>query len=288
MFRFLALFFVVFLWETWGAETTRILFTGNLEGQVSGCFCSKTPKSGLLKLRSFLEDYRKKYPDTLLVETGSFVSEKDDATKSKFLIEQLIQMKYDAMIFGPNEEEVDDKVSIPWKKLPIVSNSKKIPGNTEVIKTTNSVKMGFLGIVSRAPYKYTIEGYNSDHFYPEEEYLKKGLESLKSENTSLNVLLVHGKTGECKAKTNTPNIGLILCGHDGIVPTSKKEKWDNKIYYLQSGSLGNHVGEVIITFQKGKLVKLEEKVYDLLSMEIPDHPEIEDWLKKNPKYDERH
>jgi 2',3'-cyclic-nucleotide 2'-phosphodiesterase (5'-nucleotidase family) len=288
MFRFIFILFSLIAWSSVQSQTVRILFTGNLEGQLSGCYCSKTPKAGLLKLRSFVEDYRIQYPGTILVETGSFVKEKDDPIKSKVIVEQIIKMNYDAMIFGPNEEETDEKISIPWKKLPIVSNSKKIPSSSYIIKEFSGIKIGFLGVVEKSPYKYTVEGYNSDNFTPEEEYIQKGLLALQSAKTNFNVLLVHGRTNECRAKTSTKGIQLILCGHDGIIPTDKKEKIENKIFYLQAGSLGNYVGEVVINFKQGKVAKITEKAIDILSLDPPGHPEIEEWLKKNPNFDERH
>lgn len=280
IFPFISLFSVE-------SKELRILFTSGLESNISGCYCSTSPKIGLIKLATYLEAYRSKYPDSLLVDTGNFLSDKDKPAKNLFVIEMFQKLRYNAQILGDKEWVLSKRMDSWPNDLPFLSNSTSGLYPSSRFVQWNNKTIAIVGITSEYAFRYSQFG-PKDFFLPEDiPYLTNALAAKKSEDADFHIVLAHATSSQCQEYAKLDKVDLVLCGSNNSIPHKNSAKIPKSKISVQTGSYGNFVGEIVLHEQGKKLLIKSFTSKNLITEPLTDHPEIQTWLQNHKEFDER-
>ena len=282
---FFLLFF--FLSQILGATEVRILFSSSLNGNLDGCNCKARPISGMVKRGSWIEEYRKKYPDVILVDTGDSLIDKNDLKKAKAIYESFSLLKYDAYLVGETDLAIGISNFFEYtKNLKLVGTNfmynpgflkrNQSFGSTEIILNKNQLNIRILGYLNEDVLLYTSENIKSKI-----KYLKEG--RLPRSNSNLNLTLALSHAGYDKDMKWVSDIDfplIVIGGHDQYQP---KEGAGFEVYggiwYFQSGADGNQIGEIVLDVkQNGSFKVISHKLHTIDTITTPDHRQIRDLI----------
>ncbi|MDH5179982.1 MAG: multiheme c-type cytochrome [Gammaproteobacteria bacterium] len=98
-----------------------IVYTGNLDGELEPCGCSKEGDLGGIRRRAtILTRLRETYPHLLLVSTGGLLAAdySTDTIKNKYILQGIAQMHYDAIAVQPQDLSFGSQLladtPLPW------------------------------------------------------------------------------------------------------------------------------------------------------------------------------
>ncbi len=242
-----------------------ILFTGSANGTIENCLCPDLPLGGLEKRAQFVETYRKKHPDVLLLDTGdNFIDylpqEVSDIVTTAFVLTDfdLISLgdqdiaygtedylKLDALISELAEPVLINKGGINFSILPILHK-----------KTTRFHREG------------TFDNYDLDDLDGKiSAWLKKDAPA-----NTLHILLSHsGYDSDRQLAEKFPQIDLIIGGHSQTV-IDKISKSDS-VPIVHAGANAGYIGELRYRLRRGKFSILEYTLHPM-TLALPDHPDI--------------
>ena len=95
------------------AKEITILYTGTTHAMLYPCSCPVEPDGGIARRAALIKELRRKYPNSLLLDPGSFfagglldeytLNTQLDTQRTKINLKALELMKYDALGIGPDE-----------------------------------------------------------------------------------------------------------------------------------------------------------------------------------------
>jgi len=281
--QFIFAIFIFPLLPSLHAAEIRILFSSSLNGNLDRCTCSIVPVPGLAGRGNFIENYRKKYPDVVLVDTGDLVTDTKDIKKADAIYRSLELLKYDAVL--PGDQDIDLAVNnlylFSGKELFLASNilfykpvfnTYYFPFSKEKVLNKNGKRITVLGVVHKSAFQFVSSS------------LKKFLKILPISKTvveaaesDLLVVLSHGGFESDKEFAKSINRPLIMIGgHDQTkIQNGPGIKINKNVWYFQSGKDGSYLGEIILeTLGKGKYDIKSQRLILMSSDNNDDHEKI--------------
>lgn len=244
------------------AEELRLLVDGSMNGNLVGCHCTSSPKSGLVKRAAFIKEYRAKYPGTLVVGTGDLLEFGTDEKFASLVLDCVASVGYDALALGDQEFLAGtDFTAKMMKRLPLLSANLKVEGwltdtafPPTVIKSAGKLKVAFVA----------VNGSNIFRYFPDKRLKEKlkiepipptlsGLLPNLLKQADLVVLLTHQGLDQDLALAKTlanSGVGLILGGHSQDL--TRKPTGAGGIPIIHSGASGNWEVELILKVDKQK------------------------------------
>lgn len=254
-----------------GNKDTRIfiLFTGEENGYIEPCGCTKGQLGGMKRRYAFVETLKKRGHIILPVSLGDIPSgvNRQDEVKMQVMLHAFDIMGYVAHNLGEKD------IAIGYEALnyltqiyniPFISSNVRFidlagikiePYLIKKIKTKGlNIKVGFLGILS--PELVEDIPYNIQITDPVES-IRPLVKRLRG-NTHLLVLLSHSGADEAlKIAANFPEINLVITGH-GIDDPNTFVKMVGQTLVVSPGRFGKHIGVVQYLFdKKGRIRPLE-------------------------------
>lgn len=255
------------------------LYTNSLNGIMDACQCAADPKGGLVKRGYAITQLRKKYTNTVLLESGDFCSYYPDTLLTKYIIKGYKHIGYNAVGIGDQEFAAGvDTLYQYHNELPFVcANLQYFAGGkwqqpkSLLTVTIGNTTIGITAVIDNDAFKY----------YPNEITSKIKIgnpnEALEKVITNLNnnfiVVLSHlGFEKDKEIALKFPQIGLIVGGHSQTL-VKKPVKVGNTLI-VQAGPNGSRIG-VLRAIVTGKYISSYEHSFVLPKWEDPDDPAIE-------------
>ncbi|MFH1354595.1 MAG: hypothetical protein ABIH19_00390 [Candidatus Omnitrophota bacterium] len=281
LFAISILFFVL---TSAHAEKITVFYTGETHGMIYPCSCPVEPDGGVARRASLIKGLKKKYPDSLIFDSGNFFAGGtfDDYTQNSELDEKrsLINLRameligYDAVgvsaaEFNFTEELFEENISKTNIKF-LSCNLKSAKILPYIIKEISGIKFGTIGVtpnsLQRKLKKIAIVEPVAAVLQAEADLREKGIDFiivLSTLNSSQNLDLIKSAKG----------IDILIAGNEGGHPGEKPyEKIENTLV-LYPNWQGRRLGKAELTIKNGDLTDYE--IEELrLSDKIQDDPDI--------------
>lgn len=262
-----------------GNREIVVLYTNSLNGIIDACQCAADPKGGLVKRGYAITQLRKKYANTVLLESGDFCSYYPDTLLTKYIIKGYKHIGYTAVGMGDQEFAAGvDTLYSYHNELPFVcanlqyfAGGKWIKPKSFLTVTIGDTIIGITAVIDTDAFKY----------YPQEIVSKIKIvnpnEALQKEikNLGKNFIVVLSHLGFEKDKEiaqKFPQIGLIVGGHSQTL-VKKPVKVGNTLI-VQAGPNGSRIG-VLRAIVTDKFISSYQHSFVLPKWEDPDDPIIE-------------
>ena len=245
--------------------TLHILYTQNNNGEIDNCHCPSNPLGGFEKRSTFFHDWVKKYPNTLIFDTGDFLSFEGEPEADLDVIELMTHMNYSAVNLG--DQELSNGVSfmesylIPSNLLLVSSNMKidcaeATAVNRYLTFTTEGLNVVVTGLAGSVAVNYFTESDINDrvwcidplksltHLFQEEPGVK---------DADLHILLSNlGLDQDLELAGELLFLDVILGGHSQHLLGEALQKGGALI--VQSGKDGHYVGHLELNISGGKII----------------------------------
>lgn len=270
----------------------QIVASGSLNGHLDGCYCTSSPKAGLVKLSAFLKKYKESQKNVLLLDSGDNLSayvmkgaNPRALLSSKYIFEGLKGIDFDAMVMGDQElskgadfflEYADDLPYLSANlKVGELGEKKEDFGDESTLKTVNGVKVGIIGVTGKSAFS----SYMLDKTKHVKEYLEFSdvynaiedeSESLRRRGADVVILLSHSGYNfdeELAGKLKRGSIDIIIGGHDNLLPLKMDDNYNyvrpfeliekryksGGVYIFQPGKYGTYIPILTFDYSGGKL-----------------------------------
>ncbi len=256
---------VSFLQTGLHGQEFSILFTGSANGTIENCLCPDLPLGGLEKRAQFVETYRNKHPDVLLLDTGdNFIDylpqEIGAIVTTAFRLAEfdLISLGDQDIAYGPEDYfELDAIISELAEPVVIMKGDMRFSILPILHKKT-----------TRFHHEGTFDGYDLDSL---DGKISAWLDQDAPDNT-FHILLSHsGYDTDKQLAEKFPRIDLIVGGHSQTV--IEKISKSGKVPIVHAGSNAGYIGELRYRLRRGKFKLLEYNLHPM-TLALPDHPAI--------------
>ena len=259
-----------------------LIYTGETHGALYPCSCPVEPDGGVSRRAALINQLRKKYPDSLVLDSGNFFSgglldqniqnTQLDMQRAKVVLAAMELMKYDAMAVSDDEFNFGKDFlseNIGKVKLNFVSSNLKLENVAPyVIKETGGLKIGIIGLTNPGVKQKAGEVA----FIEPKTAVETAARELKSKGITLDILLSNfGEAEDLKIIENIPEIRVIIDGH-----TRK----DNGLFARTAGAVilrpswqGRRLGKAVLSVKGDKIDNVS--VEDIrVSDKVSDDPDI--------------
>lgn len=258
-----------------------ILHTNNTNGALENCYCPDHPLGALEKRSVFVEQFRKKHPNTLLVDAGDFWNVTSRLPlKDKLVSKAYSFMNYDAILLGDQELVRQDDI-FPRELLNmnadlVISNvqNPRLPGS-QLYKVVpfGDISVGIIGVVGPSAFKYYPEEIrdNIDLKSPE-LCLGELIPDLRKTCDIILVLSHQGYDNDIILAKKGLDIDIIIGAHSQTVLDSSAHIGSTII--SQAGKEGYYVGVIkLIVEESGRVLKSRAWL-EAMTLEMPDDPRV--------------
>jgi hypothetical protein len=271
------------------AELT-ILYTGETHAMLYPCNCPLEPDGGVARRATMIKQLRKDNPGLLLLDSGGFfagglmdeytLNTELDMRRTQVNLGSLSLMKYDALAVGDEEfdfgaeflEENMNKSGLVFLSCNIVVSAASVFKSERlkpyIIKEVNGIKVGIIGLTPMAA-RQKAQGAE---FIEPRLAVKKAVEALKKQGTSIIVLLSHqGESDDLKLIKEVGGIDVVIIGQNRIKEESYTKAGNTLI--IKPFWQGRRMGKLNLTIKDNKIA--DYKIEELrLSDKVSDDPEI--------------
>lgn len=268
-------------------KNITILYTHSLNGNLDGCSCPSQPKGGAVKRSFYLQEFRKKNNDILLIDGGDFSKPIKDDLVTGYILKAYEKMAYD--VVGIGDQELTNGIEhfnqfIDQYPFFLSSNLIIDGKRTEeyVVKKVKNVKVGIFSLVDKGVFKF-LKNDIKQKLIVEDPYEKAGVivEKLKAEKVDLIILLSHlGEKKDKELAEKVEGIDLLLNGHDELYFDKRNVKKVADTYLLSAGDNGYRIGVLDLTLRNNKIVGVKNELFPIKSTEYEDDPEIREMINQ--------
>ena len=194
-----------------------ILFTANINGTLQNCDCGGEPLGGIGRIKTFIDDYRDKHPNTIVIDGGDYFNSYPFIELDTAMLKSLQLINYDIFVPGDQEfvegKEFFSSIEASLGKRLFISNS-NLKNNGE-----RSFKFG-----ESVVHIFSFLSPDAFIFINPIKKLKLSPFSAlkKSKLHDLNIVVFHGRYADAEriVKDNIW-IDLILLAHDQFEEVNK-------------------------------------------------------------------
>lgn len=243
-------FLLVCLMVSLPAQTLRLAYTANLNGNLEACNCGDENLGGMVRLASAVDSLRQKYPDLILVDSGDFLNTYLITKADRLMWFFMAELNFDAIGVG-DQEYVEGRLFLlaRQEQYPLRLLSQNIrnartgkaefPGFTIIHR--QNLNIGIVSVIFPQCFDFIIE--DSIRTLPVVQSLANLLPQLMTK-TDLLILLCHGDFGKTRALAQTfPEIPVLIAGHS----QEKRETMLPGQLIVQPGVDGEYLGFLKIT-----------------------------------------
>ncbi|HNW39047.1 MAG TPA: hypothetical protein PL125_00475 [Candidatus Omnitrophota bacterium] len=264
------------------AEEVTVVYSGQTHSMLYPCSCPIAQDGGIARRGTLIKQLRKKSPDLLLLDCGSFTAgglmdeytqnAQLDLQRSEVNYRALELMHYDAVGISPDEFNFgrefflkNAKKSKPAFLSVNLDSDKVVP---YIIKNSGTTKIAIVGLTGLLA-SQRAEGLKIS---PPDKLVSALVDRLKNEGTQIIILLsTQGEIRDLKLIAQTKGIDIVFVGYQ-----PKKEEAITKVdstFFVRPAWQGRKLGKLTLKIEAGKLIdcKLDELV---ISEKLSDDPEI--------------
>jgi len=250
------IFSMFFLNFVFSQTEIDILYTSNTNGALENCRCPKKALGSLEKRKHFVDNWYKKKPNTILLDSGDFLSAKKNELKDSIAFRIHEMLPYDAIGIGDQEfyngisfiTKLINNSELPFTTLNIsLPKFKKI--NDYIVLNKKNISFGIISIIDPEIFEYypkrikdNIKVFN---------YHKQLIETIKKLRNKVDIIILLSHNGIEKDRElakKYKNLDIIIGGHSQTF-LEKPEKINNSII-VHSGKDGYNIGYLKIKLNK--------------------------------------
>lgn len=260
------------------AKEIAIFYTGSTHAMLYQCSCPVEPDGGLARRATLIKELRKKYPDSLLLDSGAYfaggqldeytLNTELDMRRTEVNLKAMELMKYDALGISPDEFNFGAqffKDSSAKLKLNFVSSNINAPSASPyIIKDLSGAKVGIVGVSPEVIKRKAADINVSDP----KEAVASAVGALKAKGVNIIVLLSSLSEQEDAALIESvPGIDVLIEGRG----RSKEEPFVKKgnTIILRPSWQARKLGKAVLTLKDNKItgqkveqLRLSSKVQD--------------------------
>jgi len=260
-------FSFLFACDLWAKEAV-VLYTGQTHAMLYPCSCPVQQDGGIKRRATLVKSLRKKYPQALLVDCGSFTSgglldeytqnTRLDMLRAETNFQALEIMGYDAVAVSPDEFNFGKEFFLKHARK---SNPAFVSANLEtdqvvpyLIKEVNGIKLGVIGLTAVSANQKS-EGLK----VREPKGLEALVKQLRQQGAEVIIVLsTQGEQEDLKLVSQVAGIDILFIGY-----RPAKEDTQNKIgstYLVRPPWQGRKLGKLTLEVNNGKFAgcKIEE------------------------------
>jgi 2',3'-cyclic-nucleotide 2'-phosphodiesterase (5'-nucleotidase family) len=246
------------------SQDLHILYTQNTNGVLRNCYCPDHPLGGMEKRATFVAQWRKEHPNTLLFDSGDFLSFDGNTANDANMLTAMDTLQYSAVNLGDQEFSNGsdflsanmEHTSVPWVASNLRANEtpfSDLPRSRllEVAKLNILV----MGVLDRASFQFFNRIYGDSGLAVldpviaiQDVYAKAKIHS----RIDLVILLSNlGYDGDRELAHKLDFIDVIIGGHS-------QDQFDRPIVIentiiTQCGKNGQYIGHLGLQVVNGKL-----------------------------------
>jgi len=210
---------------------------------------------------AFVREYRKRYPDVLLLDSGGYLGLNDVDRKGPTAMRLMEIMDYRSWGVGDQELyrglssflRLSGKYRERMISATILDREGKRPFAEYRIFRVNSVRIGVIGLTAPETFSFfPKENMDFSHEEPEKA-LARLLPALGEKTDYIVALSQMGRKTDEAVAAKAAGLGLIIGGHSQTL--LEKEIQAGECRIVQAGKGGGRVGEVILEFDGSNTLK---------------------------------
>ncbi|MDD2680301.1 MAG: hypothetical protein PHO03_05855 [Candidatus Omnitrophica bacterium] len=201
-----------------------LIYTGETHAALYPCNCPSEPDGGVARRATLINQLRKKYPDSLVLDAGNFFggglldqntqSAPLDIQRTRINLDAMQLMKYDALAISEDEFNFGQeflKENTAKVKLNFISSNLKFADIAPyVIKEAAGLKVGIIALTNPA----AKQKAGDVKFIEPRPAVETAVRELKSKGVLFIILLSNlGEAEDLKAIENIPEIRVVIDGH---------------------------------------------------------------------------
>jgi len=262
------------------AKEAVILYTGQTHAMLYPCSCPIETDGGISRRSTLVKEMRKKYPELLLLDAGSFTAgglmdeytqnTKLDMQRSQVNLKAMELMRYDAVCVGPDEFNFgkdfflrNARKSNPAFLSANLDSNKVLP---YIIKESGGVKIGIIGLTNLEA------GQKSEGLKIKQPAIGELVSKLRKQGVEvIAVLSTLGEQEDLKLISQVKGIDILFTGYNPARGEARAKV--DSTFIVRPSWQGRRLGKLTLEVKDGRLLncKIEE---ERLSDKLADDPAI--------------
>ena len=258
------------------SQDLHILYSQNTNGVLLNCQCPSAPLGGMEKRATFVSDWLKKHPNTLLFDSGDFLSFDGDEVNDAKMFRAMDAMNYSAVNIGDQEfsngiEFIESKLklgSIPFVASNLEStHASKLDIPHQRILTTAGLSILVMGVIDSASYEFYNRVYADFNLVVTDPIRSvRMIYTQAKSNSRIDLVILLSNLGYDQDEQIAKDLDFI----DVIIGGHSQHQFDRpivieKTIITQCGKNGQYMGHLELQIEKSKLAAHSG---ELISMDL--------------------
>ncbi len=228
----------------------RVLVTSSLKGNYDACYCQLEPISGLELRSQFLQKYKKKFKNVILLETGNLFSKETTNDQEKKILDSYHTLGYQAISVSYEDLLLSESIRENKNSLPLLGNFPSVK-KIKPYRILNA-KEGKLMI-----FGWATHHHDNGNSASENSYWAEIQNAIPQETPDLKILIGSISEKEIQSIRQKVNFDLAILDDEKTIPFEQSKD------IFRFGKNGEHIGEFIFTQTKGKWNLKSKKLYSV-------------------------
>ncbi len=262
------------------AISTRVVYSGNLDGELEPCGCSEAGDlGGILRRASKIAELRKEWPQLFLISSGGLLANASprDRLKSEYILKGLSAMRYDAV--GLQWRDLSygtaflDVAPLPWTASNW--NGDGVPRQRDI--RHGEVEMAFFAWLTPEDSPFRKMKGSHQMVIDDPKPLQRALTEADRKG-KLTVLSTTLPLEQAKALFDLKAVDILIT--KSAYEEYGKPRQEGKTVVLQPGSRGMRLGMLDLEIdERGDIGSWKHRVIPLPNS-VPDAPFLKEWYEE--------
>ena len=257
--------FIVCLFKISLSQELHILYTQNTNGVLLNCQCPDNPLGGMEKRASFIKRWLDEHPNTLIFDSGDFLSFDGDEVNDIKMLRAMEALNYSAVNIGDQEfsngiEFIESNMNL--SSIPLVASNLELPDDSKLdipqqrILTVSGLNILVIGVIENESFEFysrIFGGFNLSVTDPIQAVRRIHTKAVNNSKTDLVILLSNlGYDKDQQLAREMDFINVIIGGHSQHQFEHPVQVGNTII--TQCGKNGQYIGHLVINIKKSKLM----------------------------------
>lgn len=271
---------IVCLFKISLSQDLHILYSQNTNGVLLNCQCPSAPLGGMEKRATFVSDWLKEHPNTLLLDSGDFLSFDGDEVNDVKMLRAMDAMNYSAVNIGDQEfsngiEFIESNMNL--SSIPFVasnlesSDASKLDVPQQQILTIAGLNILVMGVIDSESYEFYSRIYGDfDLVVTDPIVALKKIYAQARSNSRIDIVILLSNLGYDQDEQLARELDFI----DVIIGGHSQHQFDRplvieKTIITQCGKNGQYLGHFVLQIEKsiltahsGELIPMELSISD--------------------------
>lgn len=220
------------------------------------------------RLAGYVETYRRKHPDTLLLDAGDALQglSLSDVSQGHNALEVMNMMNFNAMVPGNHEFDwgaenllsLAQEAEFPLVAVNFIKSRDEAPMlPMYILEEIKDISIAVIGVITPDMHELAVPKNIAGYKFPDPTPLLQALVPELKKEFDVVIVLAHmgleGKHTSTRLAEDVPDIDIIIDGHDHI-PLPEGLTVGNTLI-ANAGEYGEYLGEIKLTVKGGKIFR---------------------------------